>query len=486
MENENLFQSELRLFQKVLGDIQGKRVLSVGCGSGLFESMIDCSGIEGIEPSRDMGAIAEKRGVNVVAFGAIEDVELEENAYDVIYLNGSSSYMENLTRAFDVCKKALKPNGTFISLDVPKESAFGFMYLLAKEVGTFDHPFLNGVMPKLPYPHELCCAGVWHSTEEKIDVLKALGFHDFDFYQTLLKNPMYTNESVEVFRYVTENTFDAYMWQTIESKQKFISQIMTSKSPVRSCEDIDETALSYAEVKALATGNPYIKEKMDLEIDVSRLKLLKANYQSQKYAMEDKLLKHFPREVKRTEECIAGYKADIALHKQHKTEDFPGMVLCGVNYAEKKDAGIALIETCKAQTSPEPREVGSYRGFTLLLSYDTFGKTFQLTLKGTLSHTIDLGSDIHGNIQRMENVLEVFPARLNACEQALANLHIQIENAKAEMEKPFTQEDELKIKSARLAELDSMLNMDKRENDTLDAVPEQEEKEHMRRYDRER
>ena len=171
MENENLFQSELRLFQKVLGDIQGKRVLSVGCGSGLFESMIDCSGIE--------------------------DVELEENAYDVIYLNGSSSYMEDLTRAFDVCKKALKPNGTFISLDVPKESAFGFMYLLAKEVGTFDHPFLNGVMPKLPYPHELCCAGVWHSTEEKIDVLKALGFHDFDFYQTLLKNPMYTNEDAE-------------------------------------------------------------------------------------------------------------------------------------------------------------------------------------------------------------------------------------------------------------------------------------------------
>ena len=295
-----------------------------------------------------------------------------------------------------------------------------------------------------------------------------------------------TNESVEVFRYVTENTFDAYMWQTIESKQKFISQIMTSKSPVRSCEDIDETALSYAEVKALATGNPYIKEKMDLEIDVSRLKLLKANYQSQKYAMEDKLLKHFPREVKRTEERIAGYKADIALYKQHKTEDFPGMGLCGVNYAEKKDAGIVLIETCKAQTSPEPREVGSYRGFPLLLSYDTFGKTFQLTLKGTLSHTIELGSDIHGNIQRMENVLEAFPARLNACEQALANLHIQIENAKAEVEKPFMQEDELKTKSARLAELDSMLNMDKRENDTLDAVPEQEEKEHVRRYDRER
>ena len=290
-----------------------------------------------------------------------------------------------------------------------------------------------------------------------------------------------TNESVDVFRYVTENTFDAYMWQTIESKQKFISQIMTSKSPVRSCEDIDETALSYAEVKALATGNPYIKEKMDLEIDVSRLKLVKANYQSQKYAMEDRLLKYFPREVKLTEERIAGFKADMSLYEQHKTEDFPGMVLNGVNYAEKKDAGAALIETCKAQTSPELKEVGSFRGFTLMLSYDTFGKTFKLTLKGALSHTIDLGSDIHGNIQRMENAFDMFPTRLNACEQALANLQTQIENAKAEVEKPFAQEDELRTKMARLAELDAMLNMDKRENDTLDATPEQEEERTKRR-----
>lgn len=284
-----------------------------------------------------------------------------------------------------------------------------------------------------------------------------------------------TCESVEVFRYVTENTFDAYMWQTIESKQKFISQIMTSKSPVRSCEDIDETALSYAEVKALATGNPHIKEKIDLEIDVSRLKLVRANYQSQKYAMEDKLLKYFPREMKITEECIEGFKADIALYEQHKTEDFPGMALCGTEYAEKKDAGAALIETCKAQTSPELKEVGSFRGFTLMLSYDTFSKVFKLTLKGALSHTIDLGSDIHGNIQRMENVFEMFPTRLHACEQALANIQTQIESAKAEVEKPFAQEDELRTKSARLAELDSMLNMDKRENDTLDAEPEQEE-----------
>ena len=290
-----------------------------------------------------------------------------------------------------------------------------------------------------------------------------------------------TNESVDVFRYVTENTFDAYMWQTIESKQKFISQIMTSKSPVRSCEDIDETALSYAEVKALATGNPYIKEKMDLEIDVSRLKLVKANYQSQKYAMEDRLLKYFPREVKLTEERIAGFKADMSLYERHKTKDFPGMVLNGVNYAEKKDAGAALIETCKAQTSPELKEVGSFRGFTLMLSYDTFGKTFKLTLKGALSHTIDLGSDIHGNIQRMENAFDMFPTRLNACEQALANIQTQIENAKAEVEKPFAQEDELRTKMARLAELDALLNMGKRENDTLDAAPEQEEERTKRR-----
>ena len=287
--------------------------------------------------------------------------------------------------------------------------------------------------------------------------------------------------SVEVFRYVTENTFDAYMWQTIESKQKFISQIMTSKSPVRSCEDIDETALSYAEVKALATGNPHIKEKMDLEIDVSRLKLVKANYQSQKYAMEDRLLKYFPREVKLTEERIAGFKSDMELYEQHKTEDFPGMALCGTEYAEKKDAGVALIEACKAQTSPEQKEIGSFRRFTLMLSYDTFSKLFKLTLKGALSHTIDLGSDIHGNIQRMENVFEMFPTRLHACEQALANIQTQIESAQAEVEKPFAQEDELRTKSARLAELDSMLNMDKRENDTLDAEPEQEEERTRRR-----
>lgn len=197
VENENLFNSELLLLKKVLGDISGKRVLSVGCGSGLFESMIEHSGIEGIEPSEDMGAIAEKRGINVIQYSTVEEAVLEENVYDIVYLNGSSSYFEDLLPAFEKCKNALKQGGKLISLDVPKESAFGFMYLLAKNLGTFEHPYLEGVMPKLPYPLELCSAGVWHSTEEKIEAMKKLGFHDFSFYQTLLKNPMYTNETVE-------------------------------------------------------------------------------------------------------------------------------------------------------------------------------------------------------------------------------------------------------------------------------------------------
>ena len=283
------------------------------------------------------------------------------------------------------------------------------------------------------------------------------------------------NSKVDIFRYVTENTFDSYMWQTIESKQKFISQIMTSKSPVRSCEDVDETALSYAEIKALATGNPHIKEKMDLEIEVSRLKLVKANYLTQKYALEDSLLKHYPKEIRLTQERIKGYQADIALYQRHKTEEFPGMVLCGISYAEKKDAGAAIIEICKAQTSPEAKEIGSYRGFALLLSFDTMSKVFRMTLRGSLSHTIELGSDIHGNIQRMENMLESLPSRLSACEQALATLKEQMDNAKAEVEKPFEQEQELSEKAARLAELDALLNTDKRENDVLDAEPEHQD-----------
>lgn len=197
MKNEHLFTSELRLFQKALGDITGKRLLSVGCGSGLFESFIDCRNIEGIEPSRDMGQIAEKRGVNVIQYGTIEEADLPENAYDIIYFNGSSSYMEDLTPVYEKSLRALKTGGKLILLDVPKESAFGFMYLLGKSLDTYSHEFLQGVMPELPYPLALASSGVWHSTEEKIAVLKDLGAKNFRFYQTLIRNPMYTNEEPE-------------------------------------------------------------------------------------------------------------------------------------------------------------------------------------------------------------------------------------------------------------------------------------------------
>lgn len=197
MKNENLFTSELLLYKKVLGDITGKKLLSVGCGSGLFESYIDSSNIDGIEPSEDMGRIAEKRGVKVIKYGLIEDVDLPDETYDIIYFNGSSSYMEDLKPIYEKSLKALKKNGKLILLDVPKESAFGFMYLLGKSLGTYDHEFLEGAMPELPYPLALASSGVWHTTEEKIGVLKELGITNFTFYQTLIKNPIYTNEEPE-------------------------------------------------------------------------------------------------------------------------------------------------------------------------------------------------------------------------------------------------------------------------------------------------
>ncbi|MBR3164915.1 MAG: class I SAM-dependent methyltransferase [Lachnospiraceae bacterium] len=197
IKNDKLFTSELRLFLKVLGSIEGKRLLSVGCGSGLFESYIDCSDVEGMEPSEDMGKIAEKRGVNVIKYGTIEDVDLPENTYDIIYFNGSSSYMEDLTPVYEKSLRALAEGGKLILLDVPKESAFGLMYLLGKSLGTYDHPYLEGTMPELPYPLALASSGVWHSTEEKIEVLKHRGIKEFEFYQTLVKNPLYTNEEPE-------------------------------------------------------------------------------------------------------------------------------------------------------------------------------------------------------------------------------------------------------------------------------------------------
>ncbi|MCR5627224.1 MAG: class I SAM-dependent methyltransferase [Lachnospiraceae bacterium] len=197
MKNDKLFESELKLFKKALGDISGKKLLSVGCGSGLFESNIDASGIEGIEPSSDMGKIAEKRGVNVIKYGLIEDAELPDNSYDIIYFNGSSSYIKDIKPVYEKCLKAIKPGGKLILLDVPKESAFGFMYLLGSALKTYDHEYLRNTMPECPYPLALADSGVWHTSEDKIRVLKELGFKSFTFYQTLVKNPMYTNEEVE-------------------------------------------------------------------------------------------------------------------------------------------------------------------------------------------------------------------------------------------------------------------------------------------------
>lgn len=283
------------------------------------------------------------------------------------------------------------------------------------------------------------------------------------------------NDHVVVYRYVTKGTFDAYMWQTIENKQKYIGQIMTSKTPVRSCEDIDEQALSYAEVKALAVDNPYIMEKMTLDVEVARLKLVKANYLSQKYALEDKVLKYFPNEIRYMTERAQGYAADIALYEQSKTDDFPGMTLQNQQYTEKKDAGTELLGICKSMTGPEQKEIGMYRGFTLLLQYDTIAKTFRLTMKCTVSHIIDLGADVLGNIQRMENALSKLPERLDACNKSIRELHAQMENAKQEIQKPFGQEQELAEKTKRLATLDALLSIDKREPENLDTLPEEQE-----------
>jgi N12 class adenine-specific DNA methylase len=285
-----------------------------------------------------------------------------------------------------------------------------------------------------------------------------------------------TNPEVEIFRYVTEQTFDAYLFQLVENKQKFISQIMTSKSPVRSAEDIDETALSYAEIKALATGNPFIKEKMDLDIDVARLKLLKANHLSQRYSLEDQIIKYFPQQIKSIEERIKGYKLDIA-HLSERTklnaDKFSPMIVGGVTYTEKADAGKAILESCKKMTNPDPIIIGEYRGFTMELFFDSFSREYKLSLKNELSYSVALGSDVHGNITRLDNTLEGFEVKLQACEEMLANNKTQLENAKVEVERPFAQDDDLKTKSARLDELNILLNMDQKDSELMDSEPDE-------------
>ena len=277
------------------------------------------------------------------------------------------------------------------------------------------------------------------------------------------------NPKVEIFRYVTENTFDSYMWQTVENKQRFIGQIMTSKSPARSCEDVDETALNYAEVKALATGNPHIKEKMDLEVQVAKLKLLKSNYLSTRYSMEDRLLKQVPRDIRMTEESIAGCEADAALYAANEVKGFAGMTVSGFRYGpdEKKEAGMAILAACAAKKSGAETPLGNYMGFDLFLSYDLLAKHFEMRIQGALSYRIELGEDVYGNITRMDNALSGIPDRKARYEKTLTELHDQERNLKAELEKPFAQEDELKEKTARLTELDAMLNLDKHKSEAI-------------------
>jgi len=292
------------------------------------------------------------------------------------------------------------------------------------------------------------------------------------------------NPEVDIYSYVTEGTFDAYLYQLVESKQKFISQIMTSKSPVRSAEDVDEQALSYAEIKALASGNPMIKEKMDLDIEVSKLKLLKANHLSQKYALEDAISKGFPKQIAETQARIAGYGADIATVKgnTHPNADgFSPLTLAGVTHADKKEAGAALLTMCQTMLSPEATQVGSYRGLTLELAFDTFAREYRLTMIGQLRHTVTLGTDVFGNLQRMDNALEGLPIKEQTCREQLSNLQTQLETAKAEVQKPFPREAELNTKTARLEELNTLLNLDHKEPEIVDAEPDEDQRPTERR-----
>ncbi|MCI7659447.1 MAG: SNF2-related protein [Flintibacter sp.] len=287
------------------------------------------------------------------------------------------------------------------------------------------------------------------------------------------------NAEVDIYSYVTEGTFDAYLYQLVESKQKFISQIMTSKSPVRSAEDVDEQALSYAEIKALASGNPMIKEKMDLDIEVSKLKLLKSNHLSQRYALEDSISKTFPREIAETQARLAGYGADIATVKEqtHPNADgFAPMTVAGVTYAEKKEAGAALLALCQNMLSPEATQVGSYRGLTLELSFDSFAQEYKLAMIGQLRHVVTLGTDVFGNIQRMDNALDTLPVKEQVCRERLSDFEAQLETAKVEVQKPFPREEELKAKTARLEELNALLNLDKREPEVMDAEPDENQR----------
>ena len=286
------------------------------------------------------------------------------------------------------------------------------------------------------------------------------------------------NPQVDIYRYVTEQTFDAYLYQLVEGKQKFASQIMTSKSPVRSAEDIDETALSYAEIKMLATGNPYIKEKMDLDIQVQKLKMLKSNFLSEKYGLEDKVIKFYPQQIAYLKSRVEGLTKDVETAKLHPkpTDEQPlGMMVSGVSYSEKAEAGQAIINACKSMNSPDAIPLGEYRGFQMELYFDTVQRNYVVKLKGETSRDVPLGDDAHGNIVRIDNGIERFEETLADTKNSLENTEKQFETAKQEIEKPFAKEEELRAKTARLDELNILLNMDKKENEIVGGEPDEGE-----------
>lgn len=286
------------------------------------------------------------------------------------------------------------------------------------------------------------------------------------------------NPQVDIYRYVTEQTFDAYLYQLVEGKQKFASQIMTSKSPVRSAEDIDETALSYAEIKMLATGNPYIKEKMDLDIQVQKLKMLKSNFLSEKYGLEDKVIKFYPQQIAYLKSRVEGLTKDVETAKSHPKpidEQPLGMMVSGVSYSEKAEAGQAIINACKSMNSPDAIPLGEYRGFQMELYFDTMQRNYVVKLKGETSRDVPLGDDAHGNIVRIDNGIERFEETLADTKNSLENTEKQFETAKQEIEKPFAKEEELKAKTARLDELNILLNMDKKENEIVGGEPDEGE-----------
>ena len=271
------------------------------------------------------------------------------------------------------------------------------------------------------------------------------------------------NPKVHIYHYVTEATFDAYLWQTVENKQKFISQVMTSRTPLRSCEDVDDQALSYAEIKALCAGDPRIKERMELDVDVARLRVMKADYQSKKFRLEDDILRRFPAEIASFEAIAAGVQADmdtLAAHP-HPEDGFIGMKIHGRNYLEKDTAGQALLDAISDVSQMEPVEIGSYRGLTITAALTTFGD-YKVQFKGTIAYTVDLGDSATGNITRIDNALAKLPEHLEDAQAKLADLKRQLESAKIEAAKPFAMESELQQKSARLAELDAALNLGNR------------------------